>query len=120
MGAAGAGFKGRRGVPWTRRIRPVQLNEKQRRHLRGLAHPLKPVILVGNAGVTDAVVAETARALHDHELIKVRLPGGDRDARDASLAALADRTGSALVTRIGHVAVLYRARPGLQRILLPD
>lgn len=98
----------------------MPLNERQRRHLRGLAHPLRPVILVGNAGVTDGVVAETARALHDHELVKVRLPGGDREARDAAVAGLAGRTGSEVVTRIGNVAVLYRARPGLPRILLPD
>ena len=97
----------------------VKLTERQRRHLRGLAHPLKPVILVGNAGMTDGVVAETARALHDHELIKVRWAGGDREARDSGLESLAARTGSALVTRIGHVAVLYRPRPDLPRIVLP-
>src|SRR5690349_3427124 len=98
----------------------MQLSEKQRRHLKGLAHPLKPVILMGNAGLTDAVVAETDRALADHELIKVRLPGQDRGERDAALAALAERTASAMVTRIGHVAVLYRPNPQLPRIVLPD
>ncbi|MFM1887580.1 MAG: hypothetical protein RL026_2737 [Pseudomonadota bacterium] len=97
----------------------MQLNEKQRRHLKGLAHALKPVILIGNAGVSDPVVAETARALHDHELIKVRLPGLPREERDAALAGLAERTGSAMVTRIGHIAVLYRPRPDLPRIVLP-
>ena len=97
----------------------VRLTERQRRHLRGLAHPLKPVILVGNAGMTDGVVAETARALHDHELIKVRWAGADRAARDSGLETLAARTGSALVTRIGHVAVLYKPRPDLPRIVLP-
>ena len=97
----------------------MQLNEKQRRHLKGLAHPLKPVILMGNSGLTDAVVAETLRALADHELIKVRLPGLDREERDAALAALADRTGSALVTRIGHIAVLFRPRDKVSRIILP-
>ena len=97
----------------------MQLSEKQRRHLKGLAHPLKPVILMGNAGLTDAVVAETQRALHDHELIKVRLPGLDREDRDAALALLAERTGSTMVTRIGHVAVLYRAHPEVPRIVLP-
>jgi RNA-binding protein len=97
----------------------MQLSEKQRRHLKGLAHPLKPVILMGNSGLTDAVVAETQRALHDHELIKVRLPGQDREQRDAALAALAERTQSIMVTRIGHVAVLYRAHPKLPRIVLP-
>jgi RNA-binding protein len=81
---------------------------------------LKPVILLGAAGLTDAVAQETARALQDHELIKVKAPGGDRDARDALFVQLASRTGSALVHRIGHVAVLYRPRPELPRILIPD
>jgi RNA-binding protein len=97
----------------------MQLTEKQRRHLKGLAHPLKPVILMGNSGLTDAVVAETSRALADHELIKVRLPGADREARDAALTALAERTESSLVTRIGHVAVLFKPLPKMSRIMLP-
>jgi RNA-binding protein len=97
----------------------MQLTEKQRRHLKGLAHPLKPVILMGNSGLTPAVVAETDRALTDHELIKVRLPGLERAQRDAALAALAGQTSSAMVTRIGHVAVLYRPHPELPRITLP-
>ncbi len=97
----------------------MQLTEKQRRHLKGLAHPLKPVILMGNAGLTEAVVAETDRALAHHELIKVRLRGQDREGRDAVLALLAERTGSAMVTRIGHVAVLYRPHPELPKIMLP-
>jgi RNA-binding protein len=97
----------------------MQLTEKQRRHLKGLAHPLKPVILMGNAGLTEAVIAATAQALDDHELLKVRLPGMDRQQRDAALAQLAERTGSLMVTRIGHVAVLYRRHPDLPRIVLP-
>jgi RNA-binding protein len=97
----------------------MQLTEKQRRHLKGLAHPLKPVILMGNSGLTPAVVAETDRALTDHELIKVRLPGLERAQRDAALAELAGQTSSEMVTRIGHVAVLYRPHPELPRITLP-
>ena len=97
----------------------MQLTEKQRRHLRGLAHLLKPVILIGNAGVSEGVVAETVRALGDHELIKVRLPGLPREERDAALADLATRTDSALVNRIGHVAILYRPNAELPRIVLP-
>ncbi len=101
-------------------MRPdMQLSEKQRRHLKGLAHPLKPVILMGNAGLTEAVIAATTQALADHELIKVRLPGMEREDRNAALALLAERTDSALVTRIGHVAVLYRRNPDLPRIVLP-
>ena len=97
------------------------LSEKQRRHLRGLAHELKPIVRLGNAGLTDAVAAETERALHDHELIKVKAPGGgDREARDTAFTELAQRTSSALVYRIGNVAVLYRPNAKLPRILIPD
>ncbi len=97
-----------------------ELSERQRRHLRGLAHALKAVILIGNAGLTQALVRETVRALHDHELIKVKAPGGDRQRRDELFATLAQQSGSALVHRIGNVAVLYRPRSGLARILIPD
>jgi RNA-binding protein len=99
---------------------PATLSERQRRHLRGLAHALKPVVRVGNAGLTQGVALETERALHDHELIKVKGPGGERAARDALFAALAARTGSVLVHRIGNVAVFYRACPELSRIVIPD
>ncbi len=98
----------------------MNLTEKQRKHLRGLAHALKPIVCVGQAGASDAVVAETARALHDHELIKVRVSGMEREARDEALASLAVRTGSHLVSRIGHTAVLYRRNPENPRILLPS
>jgi RNA-binding protein len=98
----------------------MELSENQRRFLRGRAHALKPIIQIGNNGLTDAVAKETERALHDHELIKVRAPGADREARDALLAQLATRTGSALVHRIGHVAVLYRANKAKPGLIIPD
>jgi RNA-binding protein len=97
----------------------VQLTEKQRRHLKGLAHHLSPVIRVGNAGITPGVIAETRRALEDHELIKVRVSATDRDERDAAIELLAGETQAALVGRVGHVATLYRAHPDRPRILLP-
>lgn len=98
----------------------MDLNEKQRKHLRGLAHPLEPVILVGNAGLTEGVIHETARALFDHELVKVKVRGQDRSAREQAFQDLAARTGSALVHRIGHVGVLYLKHPTLPRIMIPD
>ncbi len=99
---------------------PVSLSERQKRYLRGLAHPLKPLIRIGNAGVTDPLVREMERALEDHELVKVKAPGGDRGARDGMLESLAARSGSALVQRIGNVAVFYRPHPKLKKILIPD
>jgi RNA-binding protein len=97
-----------------------QLSERQRKYLRGLAHALKPLIRVGQAGLTAALAAETARALADHELIKVKAALGDRGQRDELIVALARQTGSALVHRIGNVAVLYRPHAQLRRILIPD
>ena len=99
---------------------PAGLSERQRKYLRGLAHGLKPVIRLGSAGLTEALTRETARALFDHELIKVKAPGGERTARDALFAGLAQATGSALVQRIGNTAVLYRPRPEPPRLLIPD
>lgn len=97
----------------------MQLTEKQRKFLRGKAHPLEPIVRIGNNGLTDGVVAETARALHDHELIKIKVSAADRESRDTMIAELARRSDSALVHRIGHVAVLYRTNPELPKILLP-
>src|SRR6187402_1095299 len=53
----------------------MELSERQRKYLRGLGHALNPVLLIGNAGVTPAVIAEAKRALQDHELIKVKFRG---------------------------------------------
>jgi RNA-binding protein len=97
-----------------------ELSERQKKHLRGLAHALKPLIRVGNPGLTESLVRETARALHDHELIKVKTPAGDRAARAALISELTAKTASTLVHRIGNVAVLYRPRAALPRILIPD
>jgi RNA-binding protein len=100
-------------------MRPMSLTEKQRKHLRSLGHALKPIVFISHVGASDAVAAETVRALTDHELIKIRVAGMERDARDAALASLASRTGSELVSRIGHIAILYRANPERPRIVLP-
>lgn len=97
----------------------IELNERQKKHLRGLGHALHPLVHVGQHGLTDAVVTELERALTDHELVKVRVRAADRAERDAAFTALADRTGSALVARIGHVGLYFRARPKASRIVLP-
>jgi RNA-binding protein len=98
----------------------MPLTDKQLRFLRGRAHALKPIIQIGHQGLSEGVVGETRRALADHELVKLRIQAADRATRDALLAELVRQTGSALVTRIGHVAVLFQAKPGLSRIPLPD
>jgi RNA-binding protein len=101
-------------------MRPMELSEKQKKHLRRLAHPLSPIVMLGNAGLTDGVVNELDRALTDHELVKVSARVGERDARNAALATLAARTSAELVQRVGNVGVFYRRGKELTKILLPD
>lgn len=89
----------------------LTLSRDERLALRARAHHLNPMVLLGAAGLTEAVVKETDRALTAHELIKVRIPGDDRDERDAIGLQLADRLGAARVQSIGKLLVLYRPRP---------
>jgi len=89
----------------------LTLTRDERLRLRARAHHLNPVVLLGAAGLTEAVFKETDRALTAHELIKVRIPGDARDEREAVCAQLADRLGAARVQVIGKLLVLYRPRP---------
>ncbi len=100
--------------------RAMSLSEKQKKHLRRLAHPLNPIVMLGNAGLTEGVVKELDRALTDHELVKVSARVGARTARDAALDDLAVKTSSEIVQRIGNVGVFYRRSARLPKILLPD
>jgi len=84
------------------------LSSAERRTLRARAHDLDPVVMVGDAGLSDAVLAETDLALNKHGLIKVRVFGDDREARLAIAAALSARLGCALVQSIGKLLVLWR------------
>lgn len=96
-----------------------ELNERQKKHLRGLGHALHALVSLGKHGLTESVVAELDRALTDHELVKVRVQATDRESRDAALAALSDRTHSALVARVGHVGLYFRPRARASKIVLP-
>jgi RNA-binding protein len=98
----------------------MALSEKQKKHLRRLAHPLNPIVMLGNAGLTDGVVSELDRALDDHELVKVSVRVGDRDARNLALTTLAARTQAHLVQRVGNVGVFYRRAKDVAKILIPD
>lgn len=87
----------------------MAVNDKQKRYLRGLAHPLKPVVMIGNKGLTDSVIAEADNALERHELIKVRVSGADKKQQNDMLSAIADKTQSDIVMVIGHIGAFYRA-----------
>ncbi len=98
---------------------PTGLNERQKKHLRGLGHALHPLVSLGQHGLTDSVVAELDRALTDHELVKVKVRVGERAERDEAFNALSERTASQLVSRIGHVGLYFRPRAKASRIVLP-
>jgi RNA-binding protein len=81
--------------------------DKDIRALRSEAHKLKPVVRIGNKGLTEAVHAEVDAALSSHELIKVKVVA-DRDERDGMIAELAEQSGALLVGSIGQICILYR------------
>ena len=89
----------------------LPLSGADRKSLRARAHFLDPVVRVGDAGLTDAVIAETSRALDAHGLIKVRVFGDDRSARDSVAQRLCEQLGCAPVQSIGKLLVLYRPQP---------
>lgn len=90
---------------------PDALTPRERARLKARAHALEPLVQVGHAGLTDAVITELDRSLTAHELIKVRIGGTDRDARTAMAASICARVDAALVAHVGKVLVLWRPRP---------
>nr|WP_296748814.1 ribosome assembly RNA-binding protein YhbY [Thioalkalivibrio sp.] len=86
----------------------MDLTEPQRKLLRSLAHPRKPIVTIGRNGLTDGVLAELDQALEHHELVKVKIKIGDRENRNAMVTAICERTGAALIQRIGFVATVFR------------
>lgn len=87
------------------------LKEKQKKTLRGLAHSRKPVVLMGNAGLTDGVLAALDEALLIHELVKVKVAAEDRQERDRIIQTMLERSNAELVQRVGHIATLFRRNP---------
>ncbi|MFN2308550.1 MAG: ribosome assembly RNA-binding protein YhbY [Gammaproteobacteria bacterium] len=96
----------------------MKLTESQRRHLRGLGHALKPVVIIGNAGLTPAVMAEIEQAIAHHELIKVRVNAADREARAAMIEAICAQTQGQPIQVIGHVLLLFRRNPKKTHVAL--
>lgn len=85
------------------------MNSKQMLYLRGLAHPLHAVVMIGNQGLTEAVITEIERNLSAHELIKIKVFGDDRALRISMLEQICAQTGALAVHHIGKQLVIYRA-----------
>lgn len=117
--AAPADLKPRRVTPARVEPGPRPLTASQKRYLRGIAHDLKAVILLGQKGVTPALLQELSGALAHHELIKVKLADDDREVRAASIEAIVEHSGAELVQTIGKVACFYKRNPDKAQFTLP-
>ncbi len=96
----------------------MNLSTKQKQYLKGLAHSLKPVVQLGNNGLTEGVLAEVENALSHHELIKVKIPTDERDLKKAIIDAIVRETQAFHVQTIGHTLILYKASEE-KKITLP-
>ena len=96
----------------------MTLSNKQKQFLKGEAHSLKPLVLLGSNGLTEGVVMEIQSALEIHELIKVKVPTDDRETKALIFEAIVRETGATKLQTIGHTIVLYRQSPE-KKIQLP-
>ena len=97
----------------------IELTTEQRRFLRAQAHHLNPTVMIGNQGLTDAVVRELARSLDAHELVKIRVLGDEREVRITLMDEVCPQLDCAPVQHIGKLLIVYR--PGTEpKIELPD
>ena len=94
----------------------MSLTEAEKRQLRRLAHDLHPLVQTGARGLTESVLSEIDRTLHDHELVKVRVLAESRPDRKAMIERICTHCDAQLVQRVGHVAVLFRRNPEKPRI----
>jgi RNA-binding protein len=90
---------------------PPSLTPRQRAHLKARAHSLEPVVQVGQAGASDALISEIDRALTAHGLIKVKLAGADRAARDTLTRQICAATDAVAVQQVGRIVALWKPRP---------
>jgi RNA-binding protein len=95
------------------------LTGKQRRHLRALAHPLRPLVQVGKGGIDDGLVAAVDQALGDHELVKIKIGDSAGIDRQAAADELATKTKSEVAQVVGNIVLLYRCDPDEPKISLP-
>lgn len=97
----------------------MQLNSKQIKHLRGLAHALKPVVIIGQHGITDNIHTEIEAALKFHELIKVKLAAYEAAERKEVVQGLCEQHKATHVQTIGRVATLFKRNPNKIKIEIP-
>lgn len=96
------------------------MNSKQISYLRGLAHSLNPVVMIGNNGLTESVLKEIDVNLNAHELIKIKVMGDDRELRTQMLAEICAKSNAIAVHHIGKQLVVYRKSADKPKIVIPQ
>jgi RNA-binding protein len=97
----------------------MPLSNTQLKHLRALAHRLKPVVMIGQHGITDNVINELNKALDHHELVKIKISGEDRLARQAMIQQMCEQSSAHKVQIIGKTLTLFRRNSQKPKIDLP-
>jgi len=97
----------------------MKLTERQKKHLRREAHAMKPLLSLGDKGITDTFLMELNSTLEHHELIKIKVRASDREARDQAISEITEKMGAVLISRVGNIATLYRQRKKDPLITLP-
>lgn len=93
----------------------MQLSPLARKKLKALAHSMKPIIITGSKGFTDALVKETLSALKIHELMKIRINAADRELRKVILQQICQACQAECVGSIGHISILYKENPDVKK-----
>ena len=91
----------------------------QKKYLRKLGHQLKPIIFIGNSGLSESVFTELSSTINHHELIKVKIKASNRIIRDQIIDEICKKTSTQLVTQIGGIALIYKKNPETPKIKLP-
>jgi RNA-binding protein len=85
----------------------MQLDKNQIKHLKSIAHSRKPIVMIGQKGLTDNIIKEAVIALQHHELVKIKISMADREAREEAIEAICTKTGASCIQKIGHIAVFF-------------
>lgn len=97
----------------------MSLTQKQIQYLKEKAHSLSPVVNIGQKGITESLIKELDSSIENHELLKVKIQGGDRDSRTAAAEELSKATSSETVQIIGNVITLFRQQKKESKFSLP-
>ncbi len=96
-----------------------KLTNNQKKFLRARGHALKPIVMVGQHGLSESVLAELESTMTKHELLKIKIRAEDRDDRQKMIDEVINVTKAHLIQVIGSMMVIYRAFEEEPQIILP-